>query len=69
MSIAVVTELTVQMDLTIPSVKICICIVVIKPEKNIFSSFNKFSSYREISQVEFDLQLHVKVSHKILIVQ
>ena len=38
-------------------VTICICVVVIKPEKNIFYSFNKLSSYGEISQVEFDLQL------------
>ena len=31
--------------------------MVIKPEKNIFYSFNKLSSYEELSQVEFDLQL------------
>ena len=31
--------------------------MVIKPEKNIFYSFNKLSSYDELSQVEFDLQL------------
>ena len=58
--IAVVGDLTVQMDLTIPSVIIIDCIVVIKIEKNIFYSFNKFSLYEEISQVEIDLQLQTE---------
>ena len=31
--------------------------MVIKPGKNILYSFNKLSSYEELSQVEFDLQL------------
>ena len=31
--------------------------MVIKPEKNIFYSFNKLSSYQELSHAEFDLQL------------
>ena len=31
--------------------------MVIKPVKNIFYSFNKLSSYEELSQVEFELQL------------
>ena len=48
-----VTYLTFQMDLTIPfAIMIDLnsrCIVVIKPEKNIFHSFNNFSSYGEIS--------------------
>ena len=59
-----VTDLTVRMDFNHIicyhdrfGVKICICTVAIKPEKNIFYSFNKLSSYGEISQVEFDLQL------------
>ena len=31
--------------------------MVIKPDKNIFYSFNKLSSYEELSQVESDLHL------------
>ena len=31
--------------------------MAVKPGKNIFYSFNKLSSYEELSQVEFELQL------------